>query len=443
MKRRLSWPGAPLAAVCVGALAILGPLGCRPGRGGHGSGASAAPVLAFDAASQSVRAAGLDRQLLAALAKQMPEAAALGRAFGVYLGDARVPMLGSYRVEGNALRFSPRLPLLAGRHYRAVLDPRLLAALAGPRLPPRAGANPWPPPAPGLRPPAGADPRLPAGAGGPVQPAAAVLQMWFECPAPPPPLPAARTRVTAVFPSGGVVPANLLRLYVHFSQPMSRRGIARHVRLLDGAGNPVPRAFLEMPDGLWDPAGRRLTLFLHPGRIKRGVGLHEALGLPLHAGRRYRLVIGKEAEDAAGMQLAGPYVKELRAAAPDRSSPDVRRWRLDAPPPGSRQALTVVADKPLDQALFARTLRLFDAAGRPVRGQASVAAGEVRWQFVPGEPWHEGDYVLRVGAELEDLAGNRPTRLFDDPAAPGGARREARGVELRLRIGPAAPEPPG
>ena len=439
-------PAAALAVTaCIGALAALGALGSLPGLGGGGDGgggrgqaAPGPPLLAFDAASQSVRAVGLDRQLLAALAARMPQAPDLSGAFGVYLERAQVPMLGDYRVAGDALRFTPRLALLAGRRYRAVLDLRRLDAVAGLCPRPRAGPLAWSPAGSHPGPEAGSHPGPQAGPH-PRVPVEELVRLSFELAAPPP---AARTRVTAVFPSGDVVPANLLRLYVHFSQPMSRRGIARHIRLLDGSGRPVPGAFLEMPDGLWDPAGRRLTVFLHPGRIKRGVGVHDALGLPLLAGRHYRLVIAADAEDAAGRQLAGPYVKEIRVAPPDRSSPDVRGWRLDAPPPGGRQALTVTADKPLDEPLFARMLRLLDAAGQPVEGQATVEAGERRWRFVPVEPWRQGDYVLRVGAELEDLAGNRPTRLFDEPATPGGQRREAREVELRWRIGPPAPAAP-
>ena len=395
--------GAPLAvAAGIATAGAVGGLG-RPAPGPPGA---SVPVLAFDAATQSVRAAGLDRRLLAALGAHLPDAPALGGAFAVYLGDATVPMLGDYRVErveGHELRFAPRLPLLAGRLYRARLDVRRLSELAG--VPP---------------------------------PAAAILHLSFALAAPPQ---TPKTRVTAVFPSAAVVPANLLRIYVHFSQPMSRRGIARHICLLDDGGSPVPLAFLQMPDGLWDPAGRRLTLFLHPGRIKRGVELHEAQGLALRPGRRYRLVIAREAEDADGLPLVEPFVKELRAAAEDRGSPDVHQWQMIVPPPGSRQPLTVVADKALDQPLFARLLRLMDTAGRPVAGQVSVAAGETRWRFTPGGPWREGSYVLRVGAELEDLAGNRPSRLFDAVAAPGGPRPEARDVELPVQIRPLPPPP--
>jgi hypothetical protein len=51
------------------------------------------------------------------------------------------------------------------------------------------------------------------------------------------------------------------------------------------------------------------------------------------------------------------------------------------------------------------------------------------------QDWVAGSYVVRVAAELEDLAGNRLTRLFDEPVKPDGRRAEAREVVLRFRIG--------
>jgi hypothetical protein len=373
-------------------------------------GAEDHPAIRFDAATQSVRARGLEPRLLAALAARQPEAPILSPAFAVYLGDARIPMLGDYQVDGETLRFTPRLPWLAGREYRATLDPRLLSQVAGLR-PPAAGAivrlsfRVAEPPA------LSASFRGPRGPGEPKGP-----------------------RVVAAFPSGAVVPANLLRIYLHFSRPMSRRRTADAVRLLDDAGGAVDQAFLDVGDGLWDPAGRRLTLLLQPGRIKRGLALHRSRGLALRPGHRYRLIVSTAAEDEDGVRMAEPWSKELRVAAEDRRSPDPRRWALAPPPPGGRQALVVRVDKPLDEPLLARLLRVEDAAGRPVPGLASVEAEETRWRFVPRDPWREGDYVLRIGADLEDPAGNRPTRLFEEPAAADGRRAETRAVAVSFRI---------
>jgi hypothetical protein len=90
-----------------------------------------------------------------------------------------------------------------------------------------------------------------------------------------------------------------------------------------------------------------------------------------------------------------------------------------------REPLAIVADKPLDEALFARMLCVEDANGHPVAGESSVDSQGKRWRFVPREAWAAGSYVLRIGAQLEDLAGKRPTRLFDEPANPEGQRAEA------------------
>jgi hypothetical protein len=303
----------------------------------------------------------------------------------VYFEDSRIPILGDCTAAGTTLRFTPRFPFMPGRTHRAVLN------LAG-------------------RP---------------------VLRLSFRIDAP---VLSPKTKVTQVFPSADVVPANLLRIYIHFSHPMTRRGIARSVRLLDPNGRPVEHAFLEMEDGLWDPDGQRLTLFLHPGRIKRGLALHDGIGSPLRAGFRYRLVIAKEAEDEDGVPLIEEFSKEFRVGAEDRTSPDVRKWIVTAPSGGAREPLIIRGDKPLDAALFARLLRVEDADGRPVRGESSVEEQEICWRFVPGDAWARGAYTVRIGAQLEDLAGNRPTRLFDEPAAANGRRAEAREVSLQFMV---------
>jgi hypothetical protein len=333
---------------------------------------AAQPTLAFDNSTQTVVASGLDARMLDA-------------SLAVYFEDSQIPMLGDYTVDGATLRFRPRFPFMPGRTHRAVLNL----------------------------------------AGRPVQ----RLSFRIDAPALQP-----KTRVTRVFPSVDVVPANLLRIYVHFSHPMTRRGIARYVRLLDQKGQPVEAAFLEMEDGLWDPQGQRLTLFLHPGRIKRGLALHENMGPPLRAGFRYRLVIAKEAEDEDGVPLLEAFSKEFTVSEEDRTSPDVHKWIVTKPHDGAREPLIVRADKPLDAALFARLLRVENADGEPVTGDSSVEAQETCWRFVPSEAWKSGAYALRIGAQLEDLAGNRPTRLFDEPAAPSGRRAEAREVTLPVVV---------
>jgi hypothetical protein len=350
--------------------------------------AKSRPALSFDSLYQCVIATGLDRSLVAAFEKAADDHFRR-RVFGVFLGDASAPLLGDYSiVDGCAIRFAPRLPFLPGRSYRVLFDLAKLSETDRRALPGR--------------------------------PEKITLAFSTDAPSR-----HAKARVVRVSPSAESAPANLLRLYIYFSHPMSRRGVSRHIRLSQADGEPVEDAFVETPDDLWDPEACRLTLLFHPGRIKRGVELRDRTGPALQPGKRYRLVVGKGAEDQDGAPLVEDFAMEFLAALDDRRSPRTQDWLVRTPAAGQKAPLLVTADEPLDEPLFLRCIRVEDDAGRPVHGDALVLPGNTCWTFTPREPWRAGSYVLRVAGEMEDLAGNRPTRLFEEPARPSGRRAEA------------------
>jgi hypothetical protein len=219
-------------------------------------------------------------------------------------------------------------------------------------------------------------------------------------------------RVTGVHPSGGSLPENALRLYVHFSRAMALRDSTRHVRLVDDGGHEVPLAFVEVEGGLWDPARTRLTLIFHPGRVKRGVAPGERMGPPLQSGREYRLVVDAAMADADGVPLGRVYEHRFRAVAADREPP--RAEELAVEPPSSPDApVAVRLPEPLDHALLARWIWVEDGRGARVEGTVEAPDGETRWVLTPDRPWAPGTYVVRVERALEDRAGNRFDRAFD------------------------------
>src|SRR5258708_1609247 len=177
---------------------------------------------------------------------------------------------------------------------------------------------------------------------------------------------------------------------------MSRHGIEHHIQLPGEKGEPVEHPFLDMEEGLWDPGTLRLTLILDPGRIKRGLALNEAKGLPLRPGGRYRLVISSNANDAEGSPLAESFSKEYRVDPMDRSTPDPRKWKLTVPRAGTREWLVVGADRSLDQPLFERLVRVEDATGSPLEGEAMVEYGGAEWRFAPAKAVRPGGIRLRV-----------------------------------------------
>lgn len=301
---------------------------------------------------------------------------------------ARLPNLwGSYRVDGGALVFRPRHALGAGVELQARFDGAAFDAATGARGTPNRTLRR----------------RGPAGAALP-------------------------TSVVAVAPSGDEIPANLLRLYVEFSAPMSLRDVADAVQLLDANGAPISDAFVAVPEGLWDPERRRLTLLVHPGRIKRGVGPGEALGPVLREGERVRLVVGAGARDANGRPLAGAFERDFRVGPPLVAPLDLAMWSL-VPPSSPDAPVVVISGVPLDRGLALRAVGVLDAAGAEVAGALEVALGERSFSFRPAQPWRDGErYRLFAGDALEDPAGNRVGRAFDRAVgasrAPGAAEVE-------------------
>jgi len=227
------------------------------------------------------------------------------------------------------------------------------------------------------------------------------------------------TRVEHVFPSADVLPANLLKFYVHFSAPMRRGEAYRHVRLLDAHGEPLDDVLLAIEPELWDPESRRLTLLFDPGRIKRGLRLRAELGPTLREGASYTLELDPAWRDARGAPLQAGFSKPFRAAATDESSPDPVRWELRAPAAGTRDPLAIDLRAPLDHALLQHALTVRDALGLEVAGVVTVHAGERECSWTPARAWAAGRYELVVDPVLEDLAGNSVGRPFEvDLTAP-------------------------
>jgi hypothetical protein len=204
------------------------------------------------------------------------------------------------------------------------------------------------------------------------------------------------------------LPANTLKLYIFFSAPMSVGEAWQHIRLLDDRGRPVPGAFLEVDQELWDPDHRRLTVLFDPGRIKRGLRLAREAGMPILPGRRYTLAIDAAWHDAHGASLREGFRKAFTGGPPDRTPADPMTWRVSAPAAGTSEPLIVDFPKPMDYALLQRML------GVPgVSGEIALDRNETEWRLTPDAPWKVGSYALVADSNMEDISGNHLDRPFD------------------------------
>lgn len=291
-------------------------------------------------------------------------------------------MLGSYRVADNLIHFQPQFPLERGVIYHTVFRPANL--------------------------PGGESGRFPD------------VVSRFQLPA----LNRKPTTVVAqVYPSGDVLPENLLKFYVHFSAPMSSGNIYEHIHLREETGRLVELPFLELGEELWNAEMTRLTLFIDPGRIKREVKPLEEIGPALEAGKRYTLEIDTAWLDSAGLPLSKPFRKKFRVSAPDREPPTPAAWKIKPPKAATVDMLIVNFPEPMDHALALRVINVTDATGRSVDGTNSLSKHETRWTFTPNKPWTVGQHQLHVSNTIEDRAGNNIGKAFEEDLREGTQRR--------------------
>jgi hypothetical protein len=335
--------------------------------------AAETPRIRLSPSNDAVHVTGATAADLAALARLGPDSETWPKVLAVSLDKNErtlPPVLGTYRVVGTLVRFEPRFPLVPGVVYRAVFDTTQIPGNKD-----------------GLR-----------------------VEVKLMIPKPEPKTP---TVVEQVFPTANRLPENQLKFYLHFSAPMARGDIYTHMRLLDAAGKPVESPFLEIDQELWDPEGKRLTVFIDPGRIKRGLKPREDLGPVLEEGKRYTLVIDRAWADGDSNALKETFRKSFSAGLPAEKAIEPKTWKLQPPDAGGLESLTVAFPAPLDHALLHRLVWVEDGAGRRIAGTVSVGAEEKRWQFVPADPWKPGPYRLVADSRLEDLAGNSIARPFE------------------------------
>lgn len=353
-----------------------------------------------DSTRASIEVSGIDQANLDALARSGWDHARWSQLFSVTIASStstageRPSILGKYHVTGRLLRFEPKFPIEPGLLHSACFRPA----------------------------------KLPLAADG-----SQGATLEFTKPLPPPSAPAIVDRVD---PSADRLPENLLKFYVHFSRPMARGEAYSHVRLIAASGKPVERPFLELGEELWDPTGKRLTLLLDPGRIKRGLRPREEEGPILKAGETYSLVVDRAWPDAQGQPLRQTFRKSFHAIAADETQPAPKLWDVRAPAPGTRDAVSIRFPEPLDRAMLERVLAVRDSAHRLVPGRVVIDEGETRWRFIPDRPWIEGTFEILVETSLEDLAGNSIARPFEvDILRPIERGIEAQTVAIPLSIG--------
>ncbi|MEM9738548.1 MAG: hypothetical protein AAF829_01675 [Pseudomonadota bacterium] len=249
--------------------------------------------------------------------------------------------------------------------------------------------------------------------------------------------------VSDIYPTSAELPENILRFYVYFDTPMRPETVWPAISLVNGAGKKIDGVFLANNNDLWSPDRKRLTLLLDPGRVKTGLDASTSMGRAITEGGQYGLVVGTDAISNQGCPLKQPYIKSFIATASDQSVPAPLEWVNETPHAGRRDPLKLHLNDIHDHVSLAYRLRVKTLAGAAVPGRIDLAAFETEWHFTPQANWQLGDYVIAVDPTLEDVAGNRPTGLFDDPTGQGRLNQaDASTIFISFSTQPAEQEVP-
>lgn len=220
-------------------------------------------------------------------------------------------------------------------------------------------------------------------------------------------------QVTAIYPSGSIVPENLLKIHLSFSKPMTLGEVYNKVKLLDANGKDVEKPFLIVDQEFWNDDMTVVTILFDPGRIKRGLRPNLEMKPALKEGEQYTLVVEEGWKDIDGLLTARTISKTFRCISADRQSPIASSYQV-APPLFETSPLVINLKESHDYILLTKAVKIFDDQGNLVDGTVVVKDNESSIAFVPKAPWLQMEYTIQINPLLEDLAGNNLNRLFDE-----------------------------
>ena len=218
--------------------------------------------------------------------------------------------------------------------------------------------------------------------------------------------------VVNLFPTQDTVPFNLLKMHLQFSEPMGIEHSDKYVEVRNEKGDSIASVFLSLNPELWNEDRTMITLWLDPGRIKRGLIPNETLGAPLEQNKSYTIVIHPGWKARSNSVLKELYTKTFFVSDRDSISPSLQSWSLIIPKAETKDPMEINFKESLDFILIQEAISI-SYGELEIQGQIDVIPEEKGIVFHPESNWRVGEYIIQVESRLEDLAGNNLNRLFE------------------------------
>ncbi len=238
-------------------------------------------------------------------------------------------------------------------------------------------------------------------------------------------------RVTSVFPGTESIPQNTLRFYLYFDQPMGQSNPYEFIKLENDQGENIEDAFVEITSGLWNSERTRLTVFIHPGRVKRMVGPNLKQGPVFEKGKSYRLILSSEFASSYGITMSNDWVKTFSIDAPVYEKINIANWYVIPPEIGTTNPLVIQTTSHLDEAIAQRMIQV-KSGNSILDGKVQFTESKRQLIFTPSKIWVSGNYDLIIPSTIEDVCGNTVHYIFDKKVGDSTSDMELNLLSFRL-----------
>jgi len=216
-----------------------------------------------------------------------------------------------------------------------------------------------------------------------------------------------------IYPSSSSVPSNILKWYIKFSKAVNTSYIYKHIRFINASGDTISNAILPLENTLVSEDKTLITIWIEPGRQKRGLIPNSKQGAVFNPNKTYKLIISNQLKDSEGVPMSADYIHSFKVEYPDRIKPNITNWNIQRPEINSLSSLLIHTNESLDYGSILNNIYIINAQNQKTEGDWRLIQQEKTLSFIPIKPWTQGSYKVLFHAEIEDLAGNNLHKLFD------------------------------
>jgi len=218
--------------------------------------------------------------------------------------------------------------------------------------------------------------------------------------------------VTAVYPEQNILPENILKFYIQFSEPMREGDFLKHIQLLDSKGTNLKGVFFDNLYELWTTDHKQLTILVDPGRVKTGLRQNIKQGRAFTVDENYTLTIDKTWKTISGKYLSKTYTKKFTIKEEDVEPPSIKDVVISKIKVDSKTPIILTFNEVMDVFQLKYYVRVI-SNNTILKGKFKVFDKGKTMQFTPENRWKEDNYQLQIDVRLEDIAANSFAGKFD------------------------------